>query len=52
MQNLSEKERQEVLKILKELSQGDTSSYKALILEDYEEIPVDIDTFFSSSKNL
>ena len=52
MNNLTEQERQEVLKILKEMSDGDSSSYTSLILEDYEEIPVDIDTFLHDSKYL
>ena len=52
MNNLTEQERQEVLKILKEMSNGDSSSYTSLILEDYEEIPVDIDTFLHDTKYL
>lgn len=52
MNKLSEKERQEVLKILKQLSNGDNSSYTALLKEDYDEIPVDIETFLHESKYL
>ena len=39
MTNLSEQERQEVLRILNQLSNGDKSSYNALLFEDYNEIP-------------
>lgn len=52
MQNLTAQEREEVLRILKELSVGNTSSYKSLIMEDYDEVPVDIETFLRSPKYL
>ena len=52
LNNLSEKEKQEVLKILNQLSSGDSSSYNALLLEDYDEIPVDIETFLHDPKYL
>lgn len=52
MNNLTEKEQQEVLKILKEMSKGDTSSYNSLLKEDYEEIPVDVETFLHDPKYL
>ena len=52
MTNLSEQERQEVLRILKQLSNGDNSSYNALLFEDYNEIPVDIETFLRDPKYL
>ena len=52
MTNLSEQEKQEVLRILKQLSNGDKSSYNALLFEDYNEIPVDIETFLRDPKYL
>ena len=52
MNELTEKEQQEVLKILKEMSNGDASTYNSLLKEDYEEIPVDIDTFLHDPKYL
>ena len=52
MTNLSTQEKQEVLRILKQLSSGDKSSYNALLMEDYNEIPVDIETFLRDPKYL
>lgn len=52
MTNLSNQEKQEVLRILKQLSNGDKSSYNALLMEDYNEIPVDIETFLRDPKYL
>ena len=52
LNNLSEKEKKEVLKILHQLSSGDNSSYNALLQEDYNEIPVDIETFLRDKKYL
>lgn len=52
LSNLSEQEKQEVLKILQQLSTGDTSSYDSLLKEDYEEIPVDIEVFLQDKKYL
>lgn len=53
IKNLSERERQEVEKILKEYSQhGKSETYNALIWNDYEEIPVDIHTFLHDKKYL
>ena len=52
LSNLSEQEKQEVLKILQQLSTGDTSSYDSLLKEDYEEIPVDIEVFLRDKKYL
>ena len=52
LSNLSEQEKQEVLKILQQLSIGDTSSYDSLLKEDYEEIPVDIEVFLRDKKYL
>ena len=46
LEGLSEQEKNEVLKILKEYStQGKSESYNELLYEDYAEIPVDIETF-------
>ena len=52
LNNLSEKEKKEVLKILHQLSSGASSSYNALLQEDYNEIPVDIETFLRDKKYL
>ena len=46
LNNLSEKERELALQILKELSsEGKSQIYNDLLYADYEEIPVDIETF-------
>jgi hypothetical protein len=46
LNNLSEKEKELALKILRELSQdGNSQTYNDLLYSDYEEIPVDIETF-------
>ena len=45
LNSLSEKEREYALKLYEEMSNGDDSSYKKLLLEDYEEIPVTIEEF-------
>lgn len=53
LNGLSEKERREALKILEEISKsGSSSSYNKLLLEDYDEIPVDIETFLHDKKYL
>lgn len=53
LENLSEKERQVALQILKEMSDKGTSSlYTELLYADYDEIPVDIETFLRSNKYL
>lgn len=53
IKNLSERERQEVEKILKEYSkEGKSETYNALIWDDYEEIPVDIETFLDDPNYL
>lgn len=53
IKNLSERERQEVEKILKEYSkEGKSETYNALIWNDYEEIPVDIETFLHDKRYL
>lgn len=46
LNNLSEKEKELALKILKEMSsEGKSQTYNDLLYSDYEEIPVDIETF-------
>lgn len=53
LENLSEEERAEVLKILGEISSGGNSkSYTELLNKDYDEIPVDISTFLRDPKYL
>ena len=53
IKNLSERERQEVEKILKEYSQkGKSDTYNALIWNDYAEIPVNIETFLDDPNYL
>ena len=53
IKNLSERERQEVEKILKEYSkEGKSETYNALIWNDYAEIPVDIETFLDDPNYL
>ena len=52
LKNLSEKEKQEVLRILNQISAGDNSAYMSLLSEDYDEIPVDIETFLHEPKYL
>lgn len=51
--SLSEKEKEEVLKILNEVStKGKSDTYTDMIYADYEEIPVDIETFLHNPKYL
>lgn len=51
--NLSEQERAEVIKILNEYAQNGTSiSFDNLLYEDYQEIPVDIETFITDDNYL
>ena len=46
LSNLTQEERQAVLKILNEMSsEGSSSTMDSILLEDYKEIPVDIETF-------
>ena len=46
LENLSKEERELALKILSEYSnKGSSDTYTELLISDYEEIPVDIDTF-------
>lgn len=53
LENLSSEEKAEVLKVLKELCEhGESDAYNDLILKDYEEIPVDIETFLRDPKYL
>lgn len=51
--SLSEPEQQTMIKILQELQEtGSSETYEAVWLQDYEEIPVDIDTFLESDEYL
>ena len=53
LDNLSEKEREYALKILGEFSStGKSKKLDDLILSDYEEIPVDVETFLKDPKYL
>lgn len=53
LNKLSERERQEVEKILKEYSSdGQSQTYNNLLYADYEEIPADIETFLKDPKYL
>lgn len=53
LDNLSEKEREYALKILGEFSStGKSQKLDDLILSDYEEIPVDVETFLKDPKYL
>lgn len=45
LSGLTEEERSLVLKTLADLSKGNSKGYKELIYEDYDEIPVDVETF-------
>lgn len=49
---LTEREKAEVLKVLDELSNGNTSTLTELKYQDYEEIPVDILTFVKDDRYL
>ena len=52
-ETLSESEQKTFLKILEELSEyGESPTYDKVWLEDYEEIPVDIDTFLEDPEYL
>ena len=50
--NLTEEERKVALKILKEMSQGQSKTYDNLLYSDYNEIPVDIETFITDDRYL
>ncbi len=53
LDGLSEKEKEYALQILKELSsKGVSEKFNNLLYSDYEEIPVDIETFLHDSKYL
>lgn len=53
IESLSEEEKEMVLKILNEIStNGDSDTYKELVLADFKEIPVDIITFIKDPKYL
>lgn len=52
LSSLSEQEKKELSKILSDLSKGKTESYDDLKYADYEEIPVDIETFITDDRYL
>ena len=53
LENLTEQEREAVLKILTEITQtGTSSTYQDLLYADYKEIPTDIITFIKDNKYL
>ena len=53
LNGLNEKEKEYALRILNQLSSGGTSDlYKNLLLQDYDEIPVDIETFLTNPNYL
>ena len=53
LSNLTDKEKEAVLKILNEVStKGKSDTYTDMIYADYEEIPVDIETFLHNPKYL
>lgn len=53
LENLTKEEREAVLKILNEMSsEGVSSTMDNILLEDYREIPIDIETFIHDPKYL
>lgn len=52
LDNLSEQEREILLKTLSNMSKGDDKLYQKLKYQDYDEIPVDIETFLTDKKYL
>lgn len=49
---LNQNEQVIVDQILKEIKTGNTSTLNEILMEDYEEIPVDIDTFLTDKRYL
>ena len=52
LEGLTESERRDALQILSELSQNNNKTYNDLKYADYNEIPVDIETFLTDDKYL
>ena len=52
LDTLSTKEKEYALKLLSEISSGDTSNYHELLYEDYDEIPVTIEEFIHNRNYL
>lgn len=52
LQNLTESERQAALEILKQFSEGKQDLYQDLLFADWDEIPVDIQTFLHDKNYL
>lgn len=52
LEGLNPQERELALKLLSDISEGDTSNYHELLYEDYDEIPVTIEEFIHNRKYL
>ena len=52
LNRLSEQEKKVLLKTLSDISKGDNKSFQSLKYADYDEIPVDIETFLTDKKYL
>lgn len=52
LNNLSEQEKEILLKTLSSMSKGDDKLFQKLKYQDYDEIPVDIETFLTDKKYL
>lgn len=52
LDNLNPEERELALKILNDISNGDDNSFNELLYSDYDEIPVDIETFLRDKNYL
>lgn len=50
LNNLSDVEKQQVLKILNDMKSGKSSTYDSLINDVWDEVPVDIDTFIDDKQ--
>ena len=47
LEGLSEEEKKYVLSVLRDMDSGNSKSFTDLMYEDYNEIPVDIETFIT-----
>ena len=50
LKNLNNVEKQQVIKILKEINNGENIEYQKLINDIWEEVPVDLDTFIDDDR--
>ena len=48
--SMSAEEKEAVLQILNDAKSGNTDIYSSILFEDYEEVPVDIDTFIEDNR--